>query len=494
MRWMMTTRKTSFDLRMDMKGIDEMSYESSGMAEGPVLTQGQEEIVENEASQLLIKGIAGSGKTLVLLKKAKRTAEKYPVEKVGIFTYANTLSRATGLLIERYELENLNMYTFHRWAMSAYRKTFRQSFDLLEARKGDKRLEKLKISILRLEYLNHRFTDGEQYLEFISDEISWIKGKGISTVEEYLEASRKGRGTGTRVTLKDREVIFMIFEEYENQKGMKLDFDDFAIKLLRNFDKIPEECKFDHVFIDEAQDLQQIQLQLLRKCARRSLIVAADKGQKIYKTSFTWKDIGLNITGNRTKILTESHRSTKQIIQLAASLQQKDSVIHDEEYVVPGIPEREGPVPHMLISSDEKHQDARIIESIRELLKNFPMATIGVLYRHSTTGWRLEKELKKEKIAYPQIVKYKNFNPYTPGVKFCTFHSAKGLEFDIVLIADLINPTTVPEGDEESDFWDLERRLLYVCITRAKMYLQLFTHGDTCKILSELDSGLYERK
>ena len=64
--------------------------------------------------------------------------------------------------------------------------------------------------------------------------------------------------------------------------------------------------KFDHIFIDEAQDLQQVQLQVLRAAARKSFIVAADKGQKIYKTSFTWKEIGLNILGGRTKILKDS--------------------------------------------------------------------------------------------------------------------------------------------------------------------------------------------
>ncbi len=123
------------------------------------------------------------------------------------------------------------------------------------------------------------------------------------------------------------------------EKGYLLDFDDLAVDLMKNRNKFTETIKYDHIFIDEAQDLQQVQLQVLKYIAKKSFIVAADKGQKIYKTSFTWKEIGLNAIGNRTKILKESYRSTKQIIQLAASLQQNDSVIYDDEYVIPALPQ-----------------------------------------------------------------------------------------------------------------------------------------------------------
>ncbi|MGE6552447.1 UvrD-helicase domain-containing protein [Bacillus mycoides] len=53
-----------------------------------ILTKQQQDIVDYTGNEILIRGIAGSGKTLVLLKKAKQTALKYPNEKVVIFTYA----------------------------------------------------------------------------------------------------------------------------------------------------------------------------------------------------------------------------------------------------------------------------------------------------------------------------------------------------------------------------------------------------------------------
>ena len=49
---------------------------------------------------MLVRGIAGSGKTLVLLKKAKKVATENPEESVAIFSYGKPLSEATEKLIK----------------------------------------------------------------------------------------------------------------------------------------------------------------------------------------------------------------------------------------------------------------------------------------------------------------------------------------------------------------------------------------------------------
>ncbi len=78
-------------------------------------------------------------------------------------------------------------------------------------------------------------------------------------------------------------------------------------------------------------------------------------------------------------------------------------------------------------------------------------------------------------------------------VKILTVHAAKGLEFDTVLLVDLVQhrfpsigrrePLTVPEDllseqvDQEASHLHEERRLFYVAATRAKRHLFL-THSD----------------
>lgn len=64
------------------------------------LTKKQSEIVLLNREDILIKGIAGSGKTLVLLYKAKKIAEENPNEKVIIFTYNKTLKKSLEEIIK----------------------------------------------------------------------------------------------------------------------------------------------------------------------------------------------------------------------------------------------------------------------------------------------------------------------------------------------------------------------------------------------------------
>src|SRR5699024_2332139 len=86
------------------------------------LTKAQAEIVDYKGDELLVRGIAGSGKTLVMLRKAKLTAEKYPNQKIAVFTYGKTLTNASNMLMQSSDLKNLQISTFHSWAMKTYRK------------------------------------------------------------------------------------------------------------------------------------------------------------------------------------------------------------------------------------------------------------------------------------------------------------------------------------------------------------------------------------
>lgn len=452
------------------------------------LTKQQQEIVDFKGNEVLIRGIAGSGKTLVLLKKAKDTAEKYPNDKVAIFTYSSTLTNAANLLMKEFNLKNLDIRTFHGWAMSSYYKVLKKSYKMINTKFKDSHknaIEKVAASS------QHRYVKSSEYSEFLKDEIAWMKGKGIDSLDEYLEANRRGRGSEVRVTAADRRLIFKVYEAYNEDKGYLLDFDDFGLIFSKNLNKLSDDVKYDHIFIDEAQDLQQVQLQVLRASARKSFIVAADKGQKIYKTSFAWRDIGLNITGGRTKILKDSFRSTKQIIQLAASLQRHDSIINDDEYVPPVLPSREGPKPVVFQCASKETQDKEVAKAIKQIQSETPEATIAILIRDWRSAFRIKHSLDALKLTC-QFIKKDEGNPHEPGIKVSTYHSSKGLEFDYVMVMDLVEPKLADDVDEEQ-YWELERRLLYVSITRACTYLQLYSHGEPSRLLKELDDKYYDK-
>ena len=68
-----------------------------------------------------------------------------------------------------------------------------------------------------------------------------------------------------------------------------------------------------------------------------------------------------------------------------------------------------------------------------------------------------------------------------PTVKICTFHSAKGLEFEAVFICGLEAFTVAEPVETDSrefqELLDQERKLLYVGMTRARRLLYITYSG-----------------
>ena len=461
------------------------------------LTKEQEEIVNFEGNELLIKGIAGSGKTTVLLKKARKIIESKEGVTVALFTFNRTLANYASELAMFLNSDRIKIYTFHQWASKVLTEMGLKR-PVISNKTAESLLEQA-ISNMKKKS-NHRYFNDNKYFTFLREEISWIKGKGLMEFEDYQKVERIGRGSQVRVTKKDRKQIFELFEEYQKLLDVngKMEFDDFAVKIYRNIDSFPESMRIDYILIDEAQDLDQMQLLVLRNAARKGIVIAADKGQKIYKTSFSWSDIGINVRGGRTKELKNSFRSTKQIISLAYSLQKQDSLYKskDEDFVSPEIPKHEGPLPIVVKSKDKYTHDRTVINFIREWREKDPDSIIGILARLWRPLYRLKYALDREKISF-EMIQREEGKVTTPGVKLTTFHSAKGLEFDVVFVIDL-NSDVVPlpfeedEVEDETEYMDIERRLLYVSMTRAKHMLYMFYYGEPSPFLLEADPELYE--
>ncbi|WP_018758494.1 UvrD-helicase domain-containing protein [Paenibacillus terrigena] len=457
----------------------------------------QKEIIKYSGDQLLIRGIAGSGKTLILLEKARDVATKQPDETVAVFSYGSALTASAIRQLETYNLPNLTVITFHSWAMKNYYKTFKKKF-YLENFTRQKLLD--AIEEVKQEYVNHRFVNNQDLITFIEEEIGWIKGTELCEFKKYDKAPRKGRGGKVRLSADDRKVIYKIYETYQKKLDYRVDYHDFGLQMSRQLEKIQDVSKFDHVFIDEAQDFTKVNLQVLCHIARKSCIVGADKGQKIFTTSFTWESVGLNIKGGRTKVLRNSYRSTKEIMELAYSIQEKDEISKDEEFTRPELPTKTGPKPKVYYTKGIEGQKKALLEAIELIQKEDPKATIGILSRNKKHMNRVVTLLDGSKKKY-QFIKspFKNDdNPdligthHDPGIKLTSFHTAKGLEFKYVLITDLVDPPTEERLGEDFD-WDIERRLLYVAMSRAMQVLNLFTYGDRHVLLDELGEAYYDK-
>ena len=457
-----------------------------------------------------IKGVAGSGKTTVALYRAKHLLETqntlFQEAKIVIFTFNKTLAayiRAIsphingGYQKESDEIKpktpdglNVQIINFHSWAFRFANLTF-----------GHTVMQWEQIDII--ESIKNRLTSDTSNIlnksaEFFQEEISWIKGKLFANKTEYFEAKRTGRGTTDRVATNDKEVIWNVYKIYnqELKNRDKIDFDDYAILAL---DKIKNDPNFTppytHIIIDEAQDLNKAQILTISKLVStetNSLSIIADAAQRIFKSGFTWGEVGINVRGGRTIEFKKNYRNTVHIARAALSLleNEKDkSEFTEVETALKG-----GEKPKVGYFPNNTEQMTRLLNEIEKLGNNGSLKSTVVLHR-SNDGVKEIKTLLDSNGHSTELVKSSQpVNYGSDSIKICTMSSVKGLEFNNVFIVDL-NDDIIPyppgfiESDDEFHI-STERRLLYTCMTRARNNLYLFSSGEPSRYLKEIEKAL----
>jgi superfamily I DNA/RNA helicase len=234
------------------------------------------------------------------------------------------------------------------------------------------------------------------------------------------------------------------------------------------------------MIIDEAQDLNKAQIIALSKIVSaetKSISIIADAAQRIFKSGFTWSEVGINVRGGRTIEFKKNYRSTVQIVNAAISLLQNE--IDKEEFTTVETARKGEHKPILGYFSDWSEQADYLYKQILELKKT--CASIVVLHRsragvNQINNFLISKEIETE-------IVYDGVDFESSAIKICTLSSIKGLEFDGVLIIDCNDDIIpYPEGfNEEDDEFHIstERRLLYTAMTRAKNRLYLLSSSDS---------------
>lgn len=299
--------------------------------------------------------------------------------------------------------------------------------------------------------LEHTKLDEEEKLYkshdegFVRDEILWMKANGYITLDLYLECERAGRGNTPRLTKSQRKTIFKIYEEYSEKtrlgewNNICVDLEEYALILLKKFEEIPEEKKFDYIYVDEVQDFDSMQLKLLGMLARKSLVLAGDPKQNIYKRApHSYMDLGIDIKNN-CRELNENYRSTKEIMKLANSLKVND-IIKDNiriKYMNNGVKSK------IVYFNDWEKAFNALGKKIKDIQVNEPEAAIAIISREEdlkSTG-----NISDIKIKLGRYCSITNIEQYGSKFKFgkarqviyTDLYNVKGLEFDYVFLLQI---------------------------------------------------------
>ncbi len=481
--------------------------------EAITLTKEQESCVNYTGDKtLLVKGLAGAGKSVVLEALAMKQLKEYGSKagrKVAILTYQNSLVQATRerLEINGEEDDTIYVSTVNRYIKDIYDEMVRmgiapklsfpksQNADYLVKKNISKALEKHKEK-----YGEHGLHRKSIY--FWHEEITWMKEMNVWTdnMDFYTNLRRIGRG-GSEVksmSASDKLVTYQIFKIYcdilaNNRQG---DWEDQTLFVIRNAAKIPEKFRFEKILVDEAQDLTLAQMLAVKFLARKSIAIAMDANQRIHSKHWNNKLLGLEPV---TKKLTESMRTTVQIDSLAESVRCKnDEFLDEDETVQRAIPCRTGDVPVVTHLLGEREEEKHVIELIKKCLRDERSLTIGVIAPKNETVTKIGDWISSAGINYEVISKDSTYSVLNKGVKLVSSFNAKGLEFDIIIMPLFIEgnyPYAYNPKDDEAyaEFIVKMRNIVYVSMTRARHNLFISYHGNKgSRFIGEMDPSLYK--
>lgn len=456
--------------------------------------------------KLLVKGLAGAGKSLVLQALAKKLLAECHGDKrncIAIFTFSNTLSSATKEFLEiNGEKEDfVKVVTLSSYISQVYRKIDAPKLKIYT----DPLFSNLRNEAMQRALEKHRQKHGDHRfhsldLKFWLEEIDWMKDMDVSTqdIEYYRSLPRKGRGGKIRMSVEDRITAFEIFVLYDQEmKAQKLgDWNDYAQFLIRNAHTIPDDMKFDYVLIDEAQDLSLTQMLAAMLFFRKDMIVAMDMNQRIFDKQWSAKLLGIETT---TKKLTKSMRTTKQIDNLAESIRQhNDELLGDDDKSLRAIPEKDGPLPKLVMLDDIASEKKYVIEQIKAYLQQNGNISIGLIASRNMQIKTYAAWMTDAGIPHEIISKESTFSVTSPGVKIVNVYNAKGLEFTRVVIPQFIEgnfPYNYVTNDTEEAmlFMAKCRNLIYVAMTRAKFSLLITCAGrKVSRFVKEMTPECYE--
>ena len=469
-----------------------------------------------------IKGVAGSGKTTVALYRAKHLLDTqsnlFQEAKVAIFTYNKTLVKYINAItpqisggyqadsdeIKPTQPKGINVFvtSFHKWAYHFIEQNGIQLSKFVDNRRIFKTIsggiQNNIVATIKVKYSTQNIAN--KTVDFFIEEIAWMKGKAFQSKEEYIEAKRAGRGTNDRVTKIDKETIWNVYTEYNSylKSNDQVDFDDYALLCLKIISSNPNLTKpFSHIIVDEAQDLNKAQILVISQIVSdetKSISIIADAAQRIYKSGFTWGEVGLNVRGRTIEFKT-NYRNTIPIAKAAVSLLSKET--ENEDFTEVKQARRGGEKPTVGYFSDWNEQCEFILKQLNKLKADGHINSTVILHRSHSGIRHIKDFLETNNFEVQELLKTDDIDYESDSIKICTLSSVKGLEFENVFIIDL-NDDVIPYppgfNDAEDEFHiSTERRLLYTSMTRARERLFMVSSGTPTRYLSEIDADLLER-
>ncbi|MGW5116455.1 UvrD-helicase domain-containing protein [Streptomyces noursei] len=431
-----------------------------------------------------ISGPAGTGKTVVALHRAAYLARR-TTDRVLYVTFANNLPRVQSTFLKAMApavADRVDFRSLHSWAQ-----------EFLHERGVPVRLHRDKAETAFSLAWKHvgresRLTEIDPAPAYWREEIDYvIKGRGLTTFEEYATVPRRRRKASLRRV--HRQSVWELYEAYEsrrNERGVH-DFNDVLSLALKEATHHRDQPLYAAVLVDEVQDLTLVGVRLLHALVgdvANGLLLVGDGQQAVYPGGFRLSDAGIDIRGDRGQVLRTNYRNSKQILDAALTVVADDAFEDLDGLRTPGrrdvdLTYHDGQVVRVTKPTADAH-DRELLDVLRAL-PDGARADSAVLCPSMRAISHYQRLLAQAAIPLCLLEHYDGHA--VDAVKIGTYRRAKGLEFkhvflprhDAVLqgetLADATDSTKASETARERE--ELWRSQLFVAMTRARDLLWL---------------------
>ncbi|MEJ5943685.1 UvrD-helicase domain-containing protein [Pseudokineococcus basanitobsidens] len=437
-----------------------------------------------------LSGGAGTGKTVVVVHRARALARRAPSARILVTTYTRNLAASlesslvaldpsvrrssrlgdvgvATLGVDRVAYQVLGNAPDGGRAAAA--EVLGEGYGDLQGRSPDSRWRDVLASTstdLPPSIAHESFMAAEYATVVLPHRITDEAG--------YLRVRRPGRGTA--LDRARRRQVWALVEAYRTQGRMsgQLDFGETAAVAATQLERTGPVV--DHVLVDEGQDLQPAHWQLLRACVaagQDDLFIAEDSHQRIYGPKLTLSRFGINIVG-RSRRLTLNYRTTAQNLRYAMGVleggQYEDLEGGGESSLYRSA--RSGPAPRVVQAGGLGAQLEETATAVRGWLEQGVRArTIAVLVRDGRTRTTVARALGERRVRAHAVDRDV---PPSDRVLVMTRQRSKGLEFSRVVLFDggpaawMEQAWARLDDAERADAELRDRSTTYVAATRAR--------------------------
>jgi AAA domain-containing protein/UvrD-like helicase family protein/uncharacterized protein DUF1810 len=426
---------------------------------------------------ILVKGSAGTGKSLVLLKSLEKAlwlqSEKKDLsgkKRIRLLTYTNTLTKYNAYLSEVMKIENSEEIVTTALGFLENK--------LQEIEEGS--VLDFTLWITWRKQFCPAFMD---QFDFQNEVENFLWSMDISK-EEYLDEFISRKGMGKALRREHREELWQAKLRVESMLGPGYTRSSAAVRLKRYLENAANDDPLkdlDYLFVDESQDMLPVELNVLKKLTTHAVILAGDTDQSIYQARSPYSRAGYRLRGN-TRILHTNFRNTIPIHNFAEVFRDKTKGKFSE-HSEKAAAFREGPIPEIYTPIQGRHLSEMLIQKVKVFIEeiNYAPENIAILIPSFKVRNRIEEGLKKA--GYSSVwIKEDDFDFRQTGViRLCPIHSSKGLDFPVVM---LYLPFMFPSRNDEDE--KKQKNLLYVACTRAMDNLNIFVDPGKSQVLQDL--------